>query len=301
MTSVRDEEMGQGQAAVPVPVQGGQGQGSGNRRPGDEPGAGVVTAFGRQLKLLRIRAGLERPEFGKRMGYSPETVASIEQGRRIPQARFIEKADEVLRAGGLLTALKEEVGRAQYPSFFRDMARLEADAVILHVYGALAIPGLLQTEDYAKAVFTMRRPLLDDATVEQRVGARLARQEIFSRRPLPTLSFVIEEAVLRRPVGGWPALRGQLEQILLHGHRRNVEIQVMPTDVAEHCGLAGPFTLIETRDGRRMAYVEVQRTSRLHTERAEVRDAEEQYGILRAQALTPCESMTFIEGLLGEK
>ncbi|MGC0207270.1 helix-turn-helix domain-containing protein [Streptomyces levis] len=271
------------------------------QRPDDEPGTGVVTAFGRQLKLLRVRAGMDRAEFGKRVGYSADTVASIEQGRRIPQARFVERADEVLGAGGLLTALKEEVGRAQYPAFFRDMARLESEAVTLHVYGALAIPGLLQTEDYARAVFTMRRPLLDEETVEQRVGARLARQEIFSRRPLPTLSFVIEESVLRRPGGGWPVLQGQLEQILLFGQRRNVEIQIMLTDVQEHCGLAGPFTLIENRDGRRMAYLEVQRTSRLYTERAEVRDAEEQYGILRAQALTPRESLAFVEGLLGER
>ncbi|MFG3475405.1 helix-turn-helix domain-containing protein [Streptomyces sp. NPDC047980] len=286
MTEVTDEESAREQE---------------QRRPEDEPGTGVVAAFGRQLKLLRTRAGLERAEFGKRVGYSADTVASIEQGRRIPQPRFIDKADEVLGAGGLLTALKEEVARSQYPSFFRDMARLEAEAVTLHVYGALAIPGLLQTEDYARAVFTMRRPLLDDETVEQRIGARLARQEIFSRRPLPTLSFVIEESVLRRPVGGWPVLQGQLEQILLHGQRRNVEIQVIPNHAAEHCGLAGPFTLIENRDGRRMAYVEVQRTSRLYTERAVVRDTEEQYGILRAQALTPRESLAFVEGLLGEK
>lgn len=284
MTVVRDEEAGQPQ-----------------QRPEDELGTGVVTAFGRQLKLLRTRAGLERAEFGRRLGYSAETVASIEQGRRIPQAQFIEKADEVLGAGGVLTALKEEVGRAQYPAFFRDMARLEAGAITLHVYGALAVPGLLQTEDYARAVFTMRRPLLDDEVVEQRIGARLERQEIFSRRPLPTLSFVIEESVLRRPIGGRSVLRGQLEQILLYGQLRNVEIQVMPTEAAEHCGLGGPFTLIENRDGRRMAYVEVQRTSRLYTDRAEVRDAEEQYGILRAQALTPRESLAFVEGLLGER
>ncbi|MFD7704941.1 helix-turn-helix domain-containing protein [Streptomyces caelestis] len=284
MTEVRDEETVRQQ-----------------RRPEDEPGTGVVTAFGRQLKLLRTRAGLERAEFGKRLGYSADTVASIEQGRRIPQAQFIEKADEVLEAGGVLTALKEEVGRAQYPAFFRDMARLEAGAITLHVYGALAVPGLLQTEYYARAVFTMRRPLLDDEVVEQRIGARLERQEIFSRRPLPTLSFVIEESVLRRPIGGRSVLRGQLEQILRYGQLRNVEIQVMPTEAAEHCGLGGPFTLIENRDGRRMAYVEVQRTSRLYTDRAEVRDAEEQYGILRAQALTPRESLAFVEGLLGER
>jgi hypothetical protein len=219
----------------------------------------------------------------------------------VPQPRFIEQADEVLDAGGLLVAMKGEVARARYPAFFRDMARLEEEAVSLHVYGALAVPGLLQTEDYARAVFAMRRPLLSEVTVEQRVAARLARQEIFARSPLPTLSFVIEESVLRRPLGGASTHRGQLEQILLHGQRRNVEIQIMPTTGVEHCGLGGPFTLIETRDGQRMAYVEVQRTSRLYSERDEVRDVEEQYGILRAQALTPRESMAFVEGLLGER
>ncbi|MGW2349727.1 helix-turn-helix domain-containing protein [Actinacidiphila glaucinigra] len=270
-------------------------------RPEDEPGSGVVAAFGRQLKLLRVRSGLERAEFGKLTGYAAQSVASFEQGRRIPPPRFIDRADEVLDAGGVLKALKDEVGRAQYPAFFRDMARLEAEAVALHVYATQAVPGLLQTEEYARAVFAMRRPLLDEDTVEQRVAARLARQEIFARRPMPTLSFVIEESVLRRPIGGWTVMQGQLEQVMLHGQRRNVEFQVMPTARAEHCGLAGPFTLIENLDGRRMAYVEVQRDSRLYTDRSAVRDIEEQYGILRAQALTPRESLVSVEKLLGER
>jgi transcriptional regulator with XRE-family HTH domain len=271
------------------------------RRPRDETNSGVVTAFGRQLKLLRVRAGLERPEFGKLVGYAPLSIASFEQGRRIPPPRFIDQADEVLKAGGLLSVLKEEVARAQYPVFFRDMARLEAEAVSLHVYATLAVPGLLQTEEYARAVFTMRRPLLDEDTVEQRIAARMARQEIFSRQPMPTLSFVIEESVLRRPIGGRATLRAQLEQLLVQGRRRNVELQVMPNERTEHCGLAGPFTWIEISDGRRMAYVEVQRSSRLYTDRPVVRDSEEQYGILRAQALTPGESLVFVEGLLGER
>ncbi|GAA2924297.1 helix-turn-helix domain-containing protein [Kitasatospora cinereorecta] len=261
---------------------------------------GVAVAFGRQLKLLRVRAGLDRVEFGKRVGYAAQSVASFEQGRRIPQPGFVDKADRVLEAGGLLVALKDELARSQYPAFFRDMARLEAEAVTLHVYATLAVPGLLQTEEYSRAVFAMRRPLLDEETIEQRVSARMARQAIFARKPMPTLSFVIEESVLQRPVGGRSVLRGQLEQIILHGHRRNVEVQLMPTDRMEHCGLAGPFTLIEKHDGRRMAYVEVQRDSRLHTDWAVVRDVEEQYGIIRAQALTPRESLDVVKGLLGE-
>jgi len=162
------------------------------------------------------------------------------------------------------------------------------------------VKGLLQTEGYARAVFTMRRPLLDEETIEQRVTARLARQEIFSARPAPLMSFVNEEAALRRPIGGAEVLRGQLEQILLIGQKRNVEIQVMPLAREDHAGLAGPFTLIETKSGQRIAYAEVQKSSRLYTERTPVRELEAQYGIIRAQALTPRESMAFVEKLLGE-
>ncbi|WP_405961357.1 DUF5753 domain-containing protein [Streptomyces sp. NBC_00024] len=165
----------------------------------------------------------------------------------------------------------------------------------------LVTPVLLQSEEYARAVFTMWRPLLPDEVIDERVMARLARQEIFARSPQPTISFVIEESVLRRPLGGRAVMRGQLEHILLYGQRRNVEIQLMPTELEEHAGLEGPFTLIETRDGRRIAYVEGYKDSRLHTERKAVREIEEQYGILRAQALTPRASLTFVEKLLGEQ
>ncbi|MFE9290080.1 helix-turn-helix domain-containing protein [Streptomyces olivaceus] len=291
MTSVRDDEAGRGQAAVPV---------QGGRRAGDEPGSGVVTAFGRQLKLLRIRAGLERTEFGKRMGYSADTVASIEQGRRIPQAQFIEKADEVLGAGGVLNALKEEVGRAQYPAFFRDMARLEAKATALSVYAVYAVPGLLQTEDYARAIFHMQRPLLDDEMIEQRFEARMVRQEVLRRRPAPLMSFVIEEAVLRRPIGGPSVMRETLGQILVTSRSRNVEVQVMPIDREDNAALSGPFSLIDVDGGQRLAYAEVQDLSRLYTDTTYVRTLEARYGILRSQALTPSESVAFIEQLMGD-
>lgn len=270
------------------------------KQPEDEPGSGVMAAFGRQLKLLRLRAGLDRTEFGKRVGYAAQSVASFEQGRRIPQPEFIDKADTVLEAGGLLLALKEEVARAQYPPFFRDAARLEAKALELFLYAVSAVPGLLQTEEYTRALLAMRRPLLDEDTIEQRVSARVARQEILNRWPAPLMSFVIEEAVLRRPFGGRPVLRGVLEQILLVGHQRSVEIQVMPTDREDNAGLDGPFTLITRKGGDQIAYLEVQGRSILLTDRDEVRSVAARYGIIRSQALTPRESLGFIEKLLGE-
>ncbi|WP_371635399.1 helix-turn-helix domain-containing protein [Streptomyces zaomyceticus] len=267
----------------------------------EQGAAGILQVFGRQLKRFREWAGLERPEFGTMTGYSASTIAAYEQGRRIPPAKFIDQADELLGARGILKEMKEEVARAQYPAFFRGAAKLEKEAVELHVYAVQAVPGLLQTEEYARAVFAMWLPLLDEATIEERVAARLERQAIFSRMPMPTISFVIEESVIRRPLGGPGVMSGQLEQILLSAQRRNVAIQVMPTEREEHGGLAGPFTLMETKDGRRISYTEVQGDSHVHSERGKVRELEAAYGIIRAQALTPRESQALIEKVLGER
>ncbi|MGW8885235.1 helix-turn-helix domain-containing protein [Streptomyces sp. NPDC055749] len=265
-----------------------------------EVGSGILHVFGHQLKLFRVRAGLERAEFGAMTGYSASTIASFEQGRRIPPPRFIDQSDELLNAGGVLRASKEEVARAQYPAFFRDAARLEAEAVELHLYAVQAVPGLLQTEEYTRALLTRRRPLLSDETIEQRVVGRLARQEIFSRWPAPLMSFAIEEAVLRRPFGGKSVIRGQLEQLLLIGEKRNVEIQVMPLDREDNAGVDGPFTLISRKGGEQVAYLEVQGRSTFVTDPEEARSLAARYGIIRAQALTPRESLAFVEKLLGE-
>lgn len=265
-----------------------------------EPGSGILRVFGRQLKRFRLRAGLERAEFGSRTGYSASTIAAFEQGRRVPSPRFIDVADELLDAGGVLQEMKEEVARAQFPAFFRDAARLEAEAVELWVYGTLAVPGLLQTEEYMQAVFEMWRPLLDEATVQHRVAARLARQRVFERQPPPLVSFVIDESVLRRPLGGASVMRGQLEQLLLVGAYRNVEIQIMPLDREDNAGVDGPFVVLHRDGADPVTYLEAQGRSTIVTERTEVRGVVSRYGIIRAQALTPRESMAFIEKSLGD-
>lgn len=266
---------------------------------GEDSGA-FIKSFGLQVKLLRERAGLTQAELGLRVGYSADQIAAVEQGRRIPKPELIDKVDEVLDAGGVLKAMKGEVARARYPAFFRDAARSEAGAVEVHSYDVQVINGLLQTEDYARALFTMRRPLLDEEIVEQRVAARMARQTIFDARPAPLLGFVIEEAALQRPFGGKRVLGGQLEQLLLIGQKRNVEIQVMPTAREDNAGIDGPFILMTPKGGEQVAYLEGQGRSTLLTNREEARTVAARYGIIRAQALNPRESSIFIEKLLGE-
>src|SRR5690606_5881594 len=141
-------------------------------------------------------------EFGRRIGYSASTIASYEQVRRILAPRSIERADEVLGSDGLLTTWKEQVERGLYLEQFLGKASLEKEAIELMAYDAIVVKGLLQTEEYMRALLAMRRPVLDQETVEQRVAARLARQDIFDRRPSPLLSFVMTESVLRHRYGG---------------------------------------------------------------------------------------------------
>ncbi|MFC4035541.1 helix-turn-helix transcriptional regulator [Streptomyces polygonati] len=260
----------------------------------------ILKTVGRQVKLWRERAGLKQVELGQAIGYSEEQVSSVERGRRAPKPEFLDGADEVLGAGGILAAFKEDVERARYPKKVRDLAKLEADAVELGAYANSVVHGLLQTEDYARTLFQMRTPVMEEETIERYVAARVARQEIFNRWPAPILSFVQEEVTLRRPVGGKVVLRHQLERLIEVSQFRNVSIQVMPTDREEHVGLGGSFQLLDPRTGVKAAHAEVQHFSRVVTDRKDVRILEARYGTIRAQALTPRESLAFIKKVLGE-
>ncbi|MEU9671429.1 helix-turn-helix transcriptional regulator [Streptomyces bobili] len=279
-------------------MEGGVDSGAGGVEPDSD--VNFLRCFGRQMKLLREAADLTQAQLGERVGYGEAQIAAVEQGRRIPKPELIDAVDRAVGARGVLMAMKGEVVKARYPSFFRRYVELEGQAVELHAYISHVIKGLLQTEEYARSVFRMWRPLQDEEAIEQGVSTRMERQKLFGRRPAPLLSFVIDEHVLRRPLGGREVQRGQLEQLLVYGHQRNVEMQIMPTALEEHAGLSGPFTLIHSNNQRRMAYMEVQGQSTLHADPKKVSPMEATYGVLRAQALTPRESLTFVEKLLGE-
>ncbi|MCX5557218.1 helix-turn-helix transcriptional regulator [Streptomyces sp. NBC_00038] len=300
-TAAGDEEApdADGSGAVVSLGDGWESHDGGGRRPEDDAGRGVVIAFGHTMKTLRLREGLDRDTFGRAIGYSAATVASYEQGRRIPSCRTIDKSDEVLHAAGLLSVWKDEVERAQYPVFFQGMAALEKEAIELLSYSALVFNGLVQTVEYMKALLAMRRPPLDQETIDLRVTSRLARQDIFDRRPAPLLSFVIAEAVLRHRYGGKEVLRGQLEHLLLIGQKQHVELQVMPLECEDNAGVNGPFTVVTRKDGKKFVYAEAQGIGSLQTDPEQTVLAAARYGIIRSQALSPRESMNFIEGLLA--
>ncbi|QNP63620.1 helix-turn-helix domain-containing protein [Streptomyces genisteinicus] len=266
----------------------------------DDDSGAVIAAVGRQVRLWREAAGMRAAELGAAIGYGENQVYKVEVGKRIPKPEFLDRADEVLGAGGKLAAMKRDVAEARYPKKVRDLAKLEADAVEMGAYASVVVHGLLQTEEYARALYGERRPAFSEEQVERLVAARLSRQSVFGRQPAPLLTFVQEEATLRRPTGGRMVLRRQLEHLLELSSLRHVEIQVMPTETEEHAGLGGSHQVLKLSDGTAVGHNEVQLTSRLITEPKEVQILEMRYGLIRAQALTPRLSRTFIEKLAGE-
>ncbi|MET8057483.1 helix-turn-helix domain-containing protein [Streptomyces microflavus] len=268
--------------------------------PDDESGAAVVAAVGRQIKAWREAAGMRAAEFGAAMGYGEDLIYKVEGGRRIPRPEFMDGADGVLGAGGKLAAMKADIAEVRYPKKIRELAKLEAAAVELMAYSNGSVHGLLQTAEYARALFAMRQPVYPQEEIERAVAGRLARQAILERKPSPTLGFVLEEVVLRRPLGGKMVLRRQLEHLLAVNELRNVTVQVMPMDREEHAGIDGEIQVLKFKDGTSVGRSDGAFGGRPVSDPKQVRILDLRCGMIRAQALTPRESTGFIERALGE-
>ncbi|MEW2066070.1 helix-turn-helix transcriptional regulator [Streptomyces sp. NPDC007346] len=268
--------------------------------PDDESGAAVVATVGRQIKAWREAAGMRAGELGALMGYGEDLIYKVEGGHRIPRPEFMDGADVALGAEGKLAAMKADIAEVRYPKKIRELAKLEAAAVELLTYSNSSIEGLLQTPEYARALFAMRQPAYPQEEIERAVAARMARQAIFERSPAPTLGFVLEELVLRRPLGGKMVLRGQLEHLLVVGGLRNVTVQVMPMDREEHAGIDGGIQLLKFKDGTAVGRSDGAFGGRPVSDPQQIRILECRTSMVRAQALNPWESRAFIEQVLGE-
>ncbi|WP_434595384.1 helix-turn-helix domain-containing protein [Streptomyces sp. A5-4] len=255
-----------------------------------------------QMRALREGAELTQRELGDRAGFSESQIGSVEQGRRPLRMDLAEQLERVFKVPKVFTSVVNEQLKEPHPSWFQPFAAAEAEAVALSTYNAQLIHGLLQTEAYARAVHLAYRPALDDEELERRVAARLARQQLLTRTPAASLSFILEEVTLRRPIGGWDVMRQELNHLLVVGQLRHVEIQVMPTERFTHAGLGGSFTLVERADQEVGVYLEVQDNGRLIGDRRPVSKIARRYGILQSQALSPEESAEFIRQLVtGER
>ncbi|GAA2380562.1 helix-turn-helix transcriptional regulator [Streptomyces carpaticus] len=256
--------------------------------------------FGSQFQLWRQNAQVRRETIAEAANYSVDTVKSVEQGRRRVPPRLAEIADEMFGARGILLAGIPYLKRERYPERSRSYFQYEGEAISLWWYEVALIPGLLQTEAYARALIGDHYPPLDDETVEERVSARLERQTLFASKPPVACNFVMYEAALRCPMGGAEVQKEQLLHLLEIARLRHVSIQVLPFERVVPPALSGPMVLLETADLDRFVLVEGQSLSQLTSDPEEVSVMTQSYGMIRMQALSQEESTRFIERLAGE-
>ncbi|MFI8419446.1 helix-turn-helix domain-containing protein [Streptomyces sp. NPDC085479] len=273
--------------------------GDGEREP---DASDSLRTFGAVVQALREHAGLSRVEFGTRVRFSKHIVESVELGRRMLDEVFVDRAEEATGNTGALRKSAQHLSRGEpgLAAWFRRWARLERVAVSLCTYECRLVPGLLQPEPYVRAVFDNSIPLLTDGQVEAQVSARLERQRMLHERPHVAFSFIVEESVFRRRLGGTEVTRCMLDFVLERSAPRNVTLQVVPQDAEFHSCLDGPVRLLETPEGKRLAYSEGQQNGRLIADPKEVSLLQQRYDTLRSQALNPKESRGLLERLRGE-
>ncbi|MFK4065878.1 helix-turn-helix domain-containing protein [Streptomyces sp. NPDC029674] len=258
-------------------------------------------SFGALLRFYRERAGFTQEALSTRVQYSKSQVAMVERGERPPKGKLVEIADEVLGTQGALLLLAEkEFGKSGLQLWTEDFLEHEKMALSIHSYQDHVMPGLLQTESYARAVFNCVYPPLDDAEIDERVANRLARQKLFARKPVAVLNFIVEQSALTRPLGGNSVLKEQLRSMVEFGNLRNVTIQVMPHDRQTPVGPMRPMILLETAERRQLAYIEGHIGGYFVSQQPDLGNLQGKYGMLRTQALTPEDSAQLIEKVACE-
>ncbi|MFM9588913.1 helix-turn-helix domain-containing protein [Streptomyces scabiei] len=269
--------------------------------PGGEPeSSDSMRAFGAVVRALREHAGVSREEFGALVHLSRHSVASIELGRRLADQRFVELAEEATGGTGAVRGAFQHMARQPgLAAWFRTWARLEREAAVLDTYECRLAPGLLQPESYVRAVFENAVPPLTDGELDTQVAVRMERQQLLRERPNTSFSFIIEESVLLRGLGGQEVTRCLLDYLLECAALRNASLQIMPLKRTQHASLSGPLQLVETPDGRRLAYAEGHMNGRLIADAKDVALLNQRYAKLRSQALTPEDSVSLLERLRG--
>ncbi|MFF4950240.1 helix-turn-helix domain-containing protein [Streptomyces chattanoogensis] len=260
-----------------------------------------LRTFGAVYQGFREYRGFTQESLAPEIRYSPDYIGSVEQGRMLPSKTFVDRSEDVLDALGVLR--KAAKGLSKKPglaAWFQAWAGLEENAITLYTYECRLIPGLLQTEAYARALFKSHLPPLTDDEIETRWAARAERQQLLTGRPNTAYSFILEEHAFLRRTGGAGVTRELIDHILKIAEQRNVELQVMPLVREAHSGLHGPMQLLETPENQWFAYCEGQESGDLITASNVVSMLQMRYARMRAQALSLDDSLSLLQRMRGE-
>lgn len=266
-----------------------------------EPGVRMDGAayFGREVRCFREHLGMTQLQLADQAGYERAYVSKVEGGKLLGSLQFAQSCDRIFGTPGVFVRLRERVCERGHPGWFIRYVTLEREATCILDCSPVIIPGILQTREYATAVFRQAHPREDAEAIAARVEARLARREVLSRPNPPLLWVVIHEAALRAVFGNRQVMADQLGHLLLAAESPHVTIQVLP--YAQ--GLpAGPslFILLTPAVGPTLLYSETMTQGYVDDSPEAVAEAQDAYDRLRAAAMPPQESLAFIRDLMED-
>ncbi|MEU6388936.1 helix-turn-helix transcriptional regulator [Streptomyces sp. NPDC046939] len=257
-------------------------------------------AIGAQIAHLRKYAGITQTGLADSLNISHDKMASIEQGRRPLDQCLAGRIDDGLDTKGVLAIAVAKVPKKEkYPLIVADLVEFEEAALTILTYEQQAVPGLLQTPDYMRAMFKASYPPVGSENAEDWINGRVERQRIWEREHPPWAHFIIEESALHRPVGGAEVMREQYRRVLELGQLHCMGVQIMPMTRWPHAGIQGPMVLLESPDHDFVAFIEGHRVSTVLDAPEDVSNLHTKYGMLQSQALSPDESARLLDGLLG--
>ncbi|MFJ5558747.1 helix-turn-helix domain-containing protein [Streptomyces sp. NPDC093250] len=260
----------------------------------------LLCRFGREVRRYRLIVGLTRAEFADSVDCTETTAGGIENAQQMPSYDFAQRADRLLGADGALVKLWPLLIRSAYPDWFWHVIELEQRAGFIQEFESVAIPGLLQTEAYARAIFTAAHPVATKLQIEQFVAARIDRQRILTRAEPPQVMVTLDEGVLRRCIGGSRVMSEQLGHLLERADLPKVHLQVIPFHVRQHPGGMTPFRLMGFREGTDVLYGETFIGGQTTVDPAQIQQHKLAFNLIQSEALSRDESRALIRDMKEE-
>ncbi|GAA2367254.1 helix-turn-helix transcriptional regulator [Streptomyces cuspidosporus] len=256
--------------------------------------------YGADVRRVRLGRSLTQKHLATSTGYSVSYVSQVESGKLLPSEKFASGCDRVFGTNGLFTGMLQRLEEGDHPTHFVPYVQLEQKASHILNFSATIIVGLLQTEEYARAIFRAGHPFASDEAVQGKVEARIRRRDVFSQDRSPRLWAVLHEACLRTHVGGPATMAAQLDFLVKSAARPGIDLQVIPFTAGAAAAHSVPFTLLTFKDSPTVLYSDDPQGGRLCRTAATAAIVMQNYDRLRAHALPPDESLAFIETVREE-
>lgn len=253
--------------------------------------------YGDELRRKRETANLTQADLGDEVVCSPSLIAHFEAGRRTPTLDDAKRLDKVLQTDGFFVRMRRTLGKARFAAHFEQAAEAEQLATFIEEYAVSLVPGILQTENYARAVFRGFQPHNTTSSIDKRVVNRLERARILKNPDTPRVWVILNENVIRAQVGGPPVMTEQLRHIAHLGRSGRVLVQVLPHQAGAHATMNSMVSLMRFADAPDLAYVEGLHTGSLTDEPSLVRSYRDAYDLARAVSLSPEASLDLLDSV----